>query len=504
MRTRRPLPDWANLLLKELTRPPYFLDQLINEAKQRKGTAGDAQGDGGETGANAGKYAKSGGSPESKSGDKSHPDGGDLARHVHNHHESRHRSQRIRTVSTVPDGEPGESSTKPRLNAAAGVPRRQDSRLRSREKWDDDAASSSQESPSGANDRRDIIHATSLANVGPSTNWQLVFRKSGFPVSLQKSYGWNIKQAELRHGVMRIQTAKGTYALKRGHLSPEKLRFLEEAFKFVEEQGFHQFAPLYLSRSGNPYVLRQEQTYYATKWIAGQPVNFASLLQIRQVARALAHFHEVSRGFETDVYTPRMEFALDDLLRERTEDLKALLAKAQTRTNPDAFDRALANHAAELRADAEESVRLVESNACLSVLRDSEETPGLCHLDVIPGNFIYTPEQHVVAIDFDMCTYAPRALDLSHLLRRALQQQHWLPDVAYTCFVEYNSAREMGASEYRLVEALLRFPYRAWRVAHSRYRMGAVEGQLEELESAVRELPRRETFLDSFARQIER
>lgn len=494
--------------MKEFTRPPYFLDHLLNDAKQKTGKEEQTQDSNTKSSRGVGSASKADKHAQSDnshaSGSHSSQDGnGDATWRTRNVRGATQRGQKIGTASTGPDDVPGGHARR-RLDGPTQSQGAHDFGFNSDETGGITSFSHGT-SIGGKGGSTDIIHAgTSLTHVGPSTNWQLVFRKSGFPVSLQKAFAWDIQQAELRHGVMRIETAKGNYALKRGHLSPEKLRFIEDAFKFIIDQGFHQFAPLYLSRAGKPYVVREQQTYYATKWIPGQPVNFASLLQVRQVARTLAQIHEVSRGFETDVYTPRMEFALDNLLRERTEDLKALLARVQTRTNPDAFDRALASHASELRRDAEESIRMIESNACLSELRDAEETPGLCHLDVIPGNFIYTPEQHAVAIDFDMCTYAPRALDLSHLLRRALQQQHWLPDVAYTCFVEYNAAHEMSTSEYRLVEALLRFPYRAWRVAHSRYRMEAGDGQLEELESAVRELPRRETFLDSFSRQIER
>ncbi len=488
------MPDWANELMEELMRPPYFLQHLYNEAS---GAHAAKTGNTNENREPGDKKASSHGNGTSDSASSGNGNGNGNGSGRHYSHSPSYTKTSMASGSghNQKGSQGGKSGQKVKPDP------------------EDFARSSSVHGPPLQSvprngewaDNKDIVNAgtTVPAPIGPTTDWQFVFKRSGFPISIPKGYGWTVKRVEQKYGIIRVQTTKGTYALKRGHLSPERLNFLRKAFQYVEQQGFTLFAPLQTSASGKPYVVRKNETYYATDWIAGQPANFASLGQVREVAHVLAQFHHTSRGFEYDGYSPPMEFKLDDLLRDRTEDLKALLARAQTRNEPDAFDRLLANHASALRNDAEESVRVVESTECLSFLRDDEDTPGLCHLDVIPGNFIYTPEQKVIAIDFDMCTYAPRALDLSHLLRRALQQQRWLTDVAYTCFVEYNQAEVISGPEYRLIYALLRFPYRVWRVAHSHYRIRKQDGQTEELELSVREMPRRHTFLDSFSRQIQ-
>lgn len=330
----------------------------------------------------------------------------------------------------------------------------------------------------------------------------MVFQKAGFPTSLPKSYGWNIKRAQAVDGVLKVLTAKNRFALKNARIDGERIEFLQQAFRFVRQQGFEDFAPIVKAQSGKPWVAQNKKTFYATRWITGQRSNFSSVQQVGEIGKLLARFHDASRGFESEGYAPPMVFDLDGLLRRRTDDLRALLARAETRPRPDRFDTMLADMANQLREQAEESLRILDDPRCRTFLAEDEELPGLCHLDVIPQNFIYTPDHRMVAIDFDLCTYAPRALDLAHLLRRALQRQNWNTEVAYACFSAYHGVRPIGGTEYRLVQVLMTFPYRAWRVAHTRYRIGAMSGQLDELDEVKAEAHRREDFLDSFARQI--
>lgn len=84
-----------------------------------------------------------------------------------------------------------------------------------------------------------------------------------------------------------------------------------------------------------------------------------------------------------------------------------------------------------------------------------------------------------------------------------MQQLNWMPDVAYTCFLNYNTIRTMPKAEYQVVNALLRFPYLAWRVAHTRYRFFMDSTQVEELKRYKEQEARRQTFLDEFTKQID-
>jgi CotS family spore coat protein len=317
-------------------------------------------------------------------------------------------------------------------------------------------------------------------------------------------YGWKIDQYQQMSNIVRLQTSDGVYALKETHLPPQNIDFLHQALTYAKKNGFSRFARFALTKTKKPFVRKGGKMYYVTSWIDGPNVNFASTDHIGQIAYTLAQFHESTRGFATqETFHPQMVFNLAQITEERNRDLRQIINQAEAKDHPDEFDQILISLKPNLLEDTAQSLSLLRSAACQDFLTADEKSPGICHLDVIPSNFIYRTNRQVYMLDFDLATFAPRAMDISHLLRRCMQQVNWMPDVAYTCFLNFNAIRTMPKAEYQVVNALLRFPYLAWRVAHTRYRFFRDGTQIEELQKYNEQEARRQTFLEEFTKQID-
>jgi CotS family spore coat protein len=345
--------------------------------------------------------------------------------------------------------------------------------------------------------------APALAS-GATRRWRATLIQAGIPPTLPALYGWKVKEVQPVANIVRIKTVKREFAVKQTHIRPERVQFLQQLCRFVRQNGFRNVPRFAVTSKKEPYVEHDGNTFYATVWVNGNAANFANLTHIGHVATALAQFHEASRGFETTDYHPPMEFALGQMTRRRADDLRSLIMDAELKKDPDEFDEMLIELGPSLRQDAEESIRMLDDEMCQAFLNREEETPGICHLDVIPGNFIYDGEGHMHLIDLDLATYAPRAMDIAHLLRRSLQLLNWNSEVAYACFVHYDEVRRISLEEYKIVEALLRFPYRAWRLANTRYRLFSDPEQIEDLRAYRVQEERRQAFLSAFTRELER
>jgi CotS family spore coat protein len=354
------------------------------------------------------------------------------------------------------------------------------------------------------NSAEDLDKDTPTLASGAVRKWRAALIQADIPPTLPALYGWKVREVQPVSNIVRIKTVKREFAVKRTHIRPERVQFLQQLCRYVRQNGFRNVPQFALTSKKEPYVQHAGNTYYATVWINGNSVNFANLTHMGQVATALAQFHEASRGFETTDYHPPMEFGLAQMTRRRADDLRSLIMDAELKKNPDEFDEMLIELGPSLRQDAEESIRMLDDETCQTFLNREEEMPGVCHLDVIPGNFIYDGEGQVHLIDLDLATYAPRAMDIAHLLRRSLQLLNWNAEVAYACFVHYDEIRRISLEEYRIVEALLRFPYRAWRLAHTRYRLFSDLEQIEDLRAYRVQEERRQAFLGAFTRELER
>jgi len=359
---------------------------------------------------------------------------------------------------------------------------------------------------SAKNHSTDKIHHAHVSvaddKIQSSSFWQGSFQKADFPVNLPDVYGWTIQKAWRHQDLMKVLTSTGTFALKKTSLTPQRVMFIDKVLSHIEASGFHRTVKFARTKKlSRPYVLRQGDTYYATEWTPGAHLNLANLQQLSAAARALANFYENSRGFQPEGYHPPYEYELATIARRRLDDLQQLVAEVNKKSNPDSFDRTFLKLSSTLISDAEQSIRLLSTKSVRDALLAEQKGSGVCHLDVIPGNMMFDGKE-VILLDFDLSTYAPRALDIAHLLRRSLQQMNWNSEPAYHTFVEYDSVRPLQTSDYLMIQGLLRFPYRAWRLAHTRYRLFADDAQIEELKTYASQEERRQAFMDSFSKQI--
>ncbi len=321
---------------------------------------------------------------------------------------------------------------------------------------------------------------------------------------IASQYGFTIEQFQPYENITRLHTSKGTYALKQTHLLSQNVDFINQALSYAKKNGFTKYARFAVTKAKKPFIRKGGKTYYLTSWIDGPAVNFASIDHIGQTAFTLAEFHESTRGFEAkESFQPQLVFNLAQITEQRNRDLRQMIHLAEAKENPDEYDSMLIELKPDLQDDAAKSLSLLQSAECQEFLLTDEERPGICHLDVIPSNFIYRTNHQVHMLDLDLATFAPRALDVAHLLRRSMQQLNWIPDAAYACFLNYNAVHTMPKAEYKIVNALLRFPYLAWRVSHTRYRFFKDKSQIEDLKSFKEQESRRQSFLEEFTKQID-
>ncbi|MCY0875246.1 MAG: phosphotransferase [Firmicutes bacterium] len=320
-----------------------------------------------------------------------------------------------------------------------------------------------------------------------------------------------IVETEIVDTVWRVTTDRGqVYALKETALSPARLRFIADALDEVYGLGFTHVARMIRRRSGDPYLQEAGQRYTLSEWLPGHRAQFASTRQVGAAARATARFHDVSRRFTPKGQEPPSAFAVFDHLLARKQDLVHVQNQLEQASALDDFDELALRQlpkANQQAADALALLKLPETERDLSI---AVQDPGLCHLDVTRRNIILHPTGYAQLIDFDRTAFGPRTLDLAHLIRRAMQAHGtWTSEIAIAPLLAYNRVRPLTQGEYLLLEALLVFPHRLWRLLRTHYD-GPEESEaqarktVDAFRDAIALEDERERFLVTFARQVTR
>lgn len=329
-------------------------------------------------------------------------------------------------------------------------------------------------------------------------------RLEGLPRQVIDAYTNEFERLSKVNGVWKITTPEGSFSIKEAHVHPARLKILMDTLEFAKEQGFEGTPNIWRTKNAGYFVEYQQTVYYANHWINGVPANFTSLHQLGKVAYLLAELHEKTRTYKQKDKLRTTPVDLRAMMKRRKVQFEQVLNRTSESRQSKKINEWLQTHRSSLLQEAEESIQLLQSDACLDYLKSATVQAGLCHLDVIPRNFLYDgTEDRVTAIDFDLSAFAPRVLDMSHLLRRTLESTFWTSDYAYNVFVQYNEWRTMSKSEYTTLEALLRFPHHIWRILDSHLANTDNEMVLQQLHNYMQQTERRKQFLDSFHEQIQ-
>jgi CotS family spore coat protein len=331
-----------------------------------------------------------------------------------------------------------------------------------------------------------------------------VFVRQGYHPEVVERYPFTVYKAEPFGSVIRLHTSDGWKAVKRTHLSPERVEFMHQAVHHVMQRGFVRIAPFVLSKKKTPYAIVGGQVYYITDWVSGQDCDFTSMIHLAEAAQTLAQFHQASLGFEPSVMIPPTAFHILETFQQRSKDLATFKRNIRIKSKPDEMDKFFLKHVDAYQKQAQKAILLVSDPGVKQFLSREAAHPGLCHLDITPRNLIYTTNHHVHLIDLDFMTFAPRALDIAHLMRRSMQKTGWTREVSLVCLVHVNSIKKITRDEYRLIHALLTFPHRFWHVAYAHYALQAGGQSLGYLQQMQALEEKRNVFLQTFEQQIER
>ena len=317
-----------------------------------------------------------------------------------------------------------------------------------------------------------------------------------------------IVSTEPKNGIWMLRTDEGkTYALKEAHVPLQRLRWLAEVCDELSHRGF-QLVPHFLKTStGEPFIFDGESLYYAYDWMPGNPLRYESMRQLGDAARSLAKFHMETRQLPPMRITMKPYPLMADVLHKQQE-LITLSEKLSATTFSDEYDHLFKSQLKSALEQGEGALAILKLPEVEELIQNHDN--GLCHLDATAQNLIVHPSGYVQLIDLELMNPAPRVVDLSHLLRRAMQAKGtWSSEIAIIPIVAYNRTEPLRQSEYLLLEALLTFPYRLHRLQKSHYGSSAQDQktsqtQLQQLKKTILLESERQTFLHSYTRQVTR
>ncbi|MFS8612466.1 Ser/Thr protein kinase RdoA involved in Cpx stress response, MazF antagonist [Planifilum fulgidum] len=274
-------------------------------------------------------------------------------------------------------------------------------------------------------------------------------------------YGLRLEGAAPVGGVLRIDTDRGAFALKRAGKGGEA------HWRGVAEVGRHlRFAeagriPVPLrTRSGGYTFAGYVQSYVLLPWIPGKPVPYVRPKDFRDTSWGLARLHAGTRGLSPPPFQARVswsrawERAVDRIgLYRVAVDWSGVAVEAD-----DAF-RDVAPYAEGM---AENAIRYLHRSGADPLSPEIADRGLVCHGNLHEGNMLRDERGAVRFIDWNRMAWDVRARDIAQWLLYAYGRTGDF-DLVAALLKEYQRADRLMEEELCLIYALFLYPHRLMR-----------------------------------------
>jgi spore coat protein YsxE len=312
-------------------------------------------------------------------------------------------------------------------------------------------------------------------------------------------YGWSPQRVGMSHGVIKVDTGNGVYALKKTEASPERLKFLYRVLEDVKRAGFEHIVSWELTRSGEPYVSTSEGTWYAAPWY-GKRVKKGADLPVEELLGQLARLHRLSQPAVEGMEDFRVQ-ADEVLLNEwknKKEQLNEFRNTVEEREFPSPLDKVFKEQAALLDKAFGFAIQGMERFVETDKGRPPRYT--LVHSRVHPQN-LRTGEDGWKWFDFDHAQLDSPVRDIASFFRRMLPPGKGEEEDLASLLSIYEEEMKLTGKEKKLLALYLAYPERPYHLLKKYYEEPKVLAESAAVHRLEEETDRLQLF-QSWVRQL--
>ncbi|BCU80888.1 hypothetical protein JIR001_06710 [Polycladomyces abyssicola] len=288
-------------------------------------------------------------------------------------------------------------------------------------------------------------------------------------VLLEHYYGLQLQSAQPYAGVLKVETDKGAYAIKRFRKGEEATwTLVEQVAEHVKQAGYIIPVPT-LTQQGKRHFPGFAHRYMILPWQDGQQMEKWDRDGWLQVSRHLALFHTATRDWESEVdgATCLHLGKWTELWRESRRQMAIFQMAADLAGERQEMDELWLNHSIYADTMVDNAVQYLEQAGGDRLCLETSEHGKVCHGNLHRRNVLRTAEG-VQLIDWRHLIVDVRARDLAQWLIYAYGRTG-KPEIVVPLLRAYQSVSPLKEEEYQLVYAQFLFPHRISHVLYQTY-----------------------------------
>lgn len=290
---------------------------------------------------------------------------------------------------------------------------------------------------------------------------------------LKHHYGIRLQGAEPIRGVLKLETDHGRFVLKRVRRGEkDRWRLIDELAKHVAraEPDQNRIPSPILTESAHPYFNGYRYSYVLLPWIEANPISLNTAESWKNASRALASFHQSTRGFVPAYlyrkyqHTSKWLYEWDRAYRQ----LEVYQLAAKWATSPTRADLSWLDTAAYTTGMMENLLeyyhKIDGDNSCRSSIQHGK----VCHNNVHRHNLLTDQQKQTHFVDWNEMVLDVRTRDIAQWLLYAYGRTG--SQAVLTSIIQgYQEVAPLDESEYPLIYARFLFPEKLFKVLESVY-----------------------------------
>lgn len=295
------------------------------------------------------------------------------------------------------------------------------------------------------------------------------------------------------------------YILKHVNLEENRIRGISECKEYMYSRGFHGEERYLPTAEGDLLCEVDDNRFVLTEAVRGRDCDFDNNQDVKIAAKALAQFHNASRGFvPADPNTFRRDlYKLPDTYRKRLAGLSKMKKLAEK--GRDKFDSKYLENVDFYIKQGSHALKVLEDSAYNSLCARAEKEGQVSHNDFTHYNVRISENGTGIVMNMENMGVDIVQYDLANFIRRKMRKCDWDIDQCQDLLTEYGNIWPLSPDDLRVTAAILEFPQKFWRTANSYYnsKRGCVEkGHVMRMEETLSEKGLHSEFVDKFYKRF--
>jgi CotS family spore coat protein len=263
--------------------------------------------------------------------------------------------------------------------------------------------------------------------------------------------------------VLKVRTPYGPWALKKVHMTPEKLHAVYQLTEHIARSG--QFAvPRFIrTRYGDPFVIHPTGLYYMTPWLAGREADLRKPAHFIAATRLMALWHAAAKEFHSFREETSVTLPVAERLDMGSNMLHILVEKGKQKSTYSPFVRMVIASEDELT----ERIHLAKSRLQETGFAEFEQkcrAYGLaCHGRFLKKNILFDGESYSI-VNYDHVEIGSQIAELGFYLHRYMPAYEWDSEILEQAVRAYHAEQPFDMLHLDRLSAALSVPFRPLQI----------------------------------------